>query len=98
MNIKNIRIAFIVICQMWGAAALAGGEAGDWQLAMIHQPSVAQLKVEQRGRVYIYDRLDEADVELAMNTQFSRLENMMFVRTRVETSKEGEEVIDDGCD
>jgi hypothetical protein len=82
---------------MWGAAAL-GGEAGDWQLAMIHSPSAAQLKVEQRGRVYIYDRMHEAEIELAMNTQFNRLDNMMFVRTRVETSKKGEELIDDGCD
>jgi hypothetical protein len=97
MNIKNIRIAFIIICQMWGAAAL-GGEAGDWQLAMIHNPSAAQLKVEERGRVYIYDRMHEAEIELAMNTQFNRLDNMMFVRTRFETSKEGEEGIDDGCD
>lgn len=97
MNIKNIRIAFIIICQMWGAAAF-GGEAGDWQLAMIHSPSAAQLNVEQRGRVYIYDRMHEAEIELAMNTQFDRLDNMMFVRTRVENSNEGEEGIDDGCD
>ena len=34
----------------------------------------------------------------AIVTQFNRLDNMMFVRTRVETSKDGEEGIDDGCD
>ena len=97
MKIKNIRIAFIVICQMWVAAAL-GGEAGDWQLAMIHDPSAAQLKVEQRGRVYIYDRMPEAEIELAMNTQFNRLDNMMFVRTQVVTAEGEIETADDECD
>ena len=97
MNIKNIRIAFIIICPMWGAAAL-GGEAGNWQLAMIHSPSAAQLKVEQRGRVYIYDRMHEAEIELAMNTQFNRLDNMMFVRTTAVTPEGETEVADDDCD
>jgi hypothetical protein len=97
MKIKSTSIAFIVMCQMWGGAAL-GGEAGDWQLAMIHNPSAAQLKVEQRGRVYIYDRMHEAEIELAMNTQFNRLDNMMFVRTQVVTAEGEIETADDECD
>lgn len=97
MNIKATTIAFSVICQLWSTAALSAFE-GDWQLAMIHNPSSAQLKVEERGRVYIYDRLPDTEVELAMNTQFDRLDSMMFVRTKV-VNPEGEpEVADDGCD
>ena len=97
MSMRNTGFAITVICQMWGVTALAM-EDNRWQLEMIHSPSSAQLKVEERGRVYIYDGLHEADVELAMNTQFSRLDNMMFVRTKVESAEEGEEDADDGCD
>ena len=97
MRIKHTTIAIIAICQLWAATALAGQE-GDWQLEMIHDPSAAQIKVEERGRVYVYDRLGDADVELAMNMQFDRLDNMMFVRTKVETPKGETEAADDGCD
>jgi hypothetical protein len=97
MTPKDTSLAISLICLIWGSTALAS-EDGDWQLAMIHQPSAAQLKVEQRGRVYIYDRLDDADVELAMNTQFGRLDRMMFVRTQVPTSEGETETADDGCD
>ena len=97
MKINVTLLAILVGAQLWGAAALANA-SGDWQLAMIHQPSSAQLTVEDRGRVFIYDRLSDADVELAMNTQFHRLDHMMFVRTKVETAKGVEPVIDDGCE
>lgn len=97
MRIKNTAIAITVIGQVWAAAATADN-AGDWQLAMIHDPSTAQLRVEERGRVFIYDRLDDADVELAMNTQFNRLDNMMFVRTKVEKTEPEDQDTDDGCD
>jgi hypothetical protein len=97
MNIKNTGLAITILCQMWGIGAMAG-EDGNWQLKMIHSPSRAQLKVEDRGRVYIYDRLHEADVESAMNTQFDRLENMMFVRTKVEVADDSTDYSDDGCD
>ncbi len=46
----------------------------------------------------IYDSLDNETVELAMNEQFDRIENMMFVRTQY-IQEDGEyEVEDDGCD
>lgn len=99
MTIKHTTIAITMICQLLGSAALADPDT-DWQLEMIHEPSAAQMKVEERGRVYIYDRLDDADVELAMNMQFDRLDNMMFVRTKpkVETTGQETESVDDDCD
>ena len=98
MKIKHTTLAITMICQVWGTAALADPDT-DWQLQMIHEPSAAQIKVEERGRVYIYDRLDEADVELAMNVQFDRLDNMMFVRTKPKVEASGEETeSDDDCD
>ena len=97
MKIKNTSIAITIICLMWGTAGLADPQ-GDWQLEMIHDPSAAQIKVEERGRVYIYDGLHDTEVKLAMDTQFDRLDNMMFVRTKVETPEGKTETEDDGCD
>lgn len=97
MKTRNTIIAISVICQMWATAALSDPD-GDWQLEMIHDPSAAQIKVEERGRVYIYDGLYESDVKLAMDTQFDRVDNMMFVRTKVETPQGEIETEDDGCD
>lgn len=97
MKTNNITIAITLSCLMWGSSALSAREA-NWQIEMIHEPSAAQLKVEQKGRIYIYDGLDDADVELAMNNQFDRLDNMMFVRTQVVTPEGETETDDDGCD
>ena len=55
------------------------------------------LLAEAKGRVTIYDGQEHRVVDRALDTQFHRIENMMFVRTR-ETSPDGEESIeDDGC-
>lgn len=97
MNVKKTSAAWIVASLLWSGLGWAS-QSGDWQLAMLQEPSPAQLKSEQRGRVFIYDQLHDRDVELAMNTQFDRIERMMFVRTQ-QTTQDGEtETADDGCD
>ena len=97
MNINKTATAGIVACVLWSAVGWAS-QSGEWQLAMLQEPSPAQLKMEKRGRVFIYDQLHESNVELAMNTQFERIEHMMFVRTQ-QTTQDGEtEIADDGCD
>jgi hypothetical protein len=74
----------------------AGGEDGFQYNALFH-PSQSQLAAEARGRVMIYDGLEGDDVERALDTQFNRIEHMMFVRTR-ETQPDGEVYVeDDGC-
>ena len=97
MNAKKYTAAWIVAALLWSSVGWAS-QSGEWQLAMLHDPSPAQLKTENRGRVFIYDRLHDAEVELAMNTQFDRIERMMFVRTQ-QTTQDGEtETAEDGCD
>ena len=81
--------------------------ADDWQLRMLNQPSEAQLALEKKGRVFIYDGLTDVQVEKAVDQQFERMGSMMFVRT-VLTDRNGERltdpesgavmVEDDGCD
>lgn len=78
----------------------------QWQQGLIFNPTASQLRREQRGGIFIYDGLKDKTVELVMDTQFDRIESMMFVRTVV-TNDQGHpltneqsgvpEVEDDGC-
>lgn len=99
MNTKTSTATWIAACLLWSSVGWAAtAESGDWQLAMLHEPSPAQLNMEKRGRVFIYDRLHEADVEVAMNNQFERIERMMFVRTQRTTQNGEVETAADDCD
>ena len=71
---------------------------GSWQMRMLFNPPESQLKVEKRGRIMIYDGLKEVRIERAMDTQFERIESMMFVRTIITDNETGEDTVeDDGC-
>ena len=82
-------------------------EAQDaWQERMLFSPPASQLELEKRGRIVIYDGLRDTQIMHAMNTQFDRIQSMMFVRTVVtdaggETRHHDETgavvVEDDGC-
>ncbi len=98
---------FILLPVLLLAAGQLRAATDDWQLRMLNQPSEAQLALEKKGRVFIYDGLTDAQVDQAMDEQFERMEAMMFVRTVV-TDADGESmtdpetgeliVEDDGCD
>lgn len=96
--------AFLIAVSL--ASADPAHAAASWQEKMLFKPSVSQLQLEKRGRVMIYDGMTNAQVARAMDTQFDRIDSMMFVRT-IATDSEGkilrdEEtgdvvVEDDGC-
>jgi len=76
------------------------------ELRRLFEPTPAELRQEQAGRVYIYEDLRDIDVERAMDQDFDRVENMMFIRTRktdgtgkIERDQDtGEDIVeDDGC-
>lgn len=69
-----------------------------YQQKVLFEPGKSVLKAEARGRVTIYDGLDESRVDQAMDEQFERIENMMFVRTRRSTADGAVDYDDDGCD
>jgi hypothetical protein len=60
----------------------------DWRMQRLMEPSPRELEKERKGSVYIYDGLTEREVDAALNTQFPRIQNMMFVGT-VKTDARG---------
>ena len=96
--------AFLLALPLAGAGPVRAAEG--WQEKMLFNPSASQLDLEKRGRIMIYDGMTSTQVARALDTQFERIQSMMFVRTVV-TDAEGEiqrdqetgtvVVEDDGC-
>ena len=79
------------------ATGLASNKADTFQLKNLFEPSQSQLRRETKGHIYIYDGLTDRVVNQAMDKQFNRIQNMMFVGTIV-TDKQGEPAVDDQGD
>ncbi len=96
---KRIWTSLVVAHLVWGIPLMAAEAvaAQDWQERRLLAPSERQLSIEQRGRVVIYDGLDERLVDSALDTQFGRMQNMMFVGVR-HIEPDGGEWADDDCD
>jgi hypothetical protein len=68
-----------------------------FQVNALLNPSKELLLAESRGPITIYDGLDNAIVERALDEPSGRIENMMFIRTR-HPGVEGEVTAeDDNC-
>ena len=89
----------LLLCLAPGLPAAAVGANESFQTTTLFHPSPAQLGAEARGRVMIYDGLDNEVVERALDEQFDRIEHMMFTRTRQRpTDSEDDAIVeDDGC-
>ena len=96
MNTYFKPLLIIPLALLTGFAGQVSATQG-WQERRLLAPSAAQQRMEQRDRVYIYDGLHEDTVDHALDTQFERVENMMFVGVR-HTTEDGEEYSDDDCD
>ena len=97
MNLKSIAATAILLSSLIWNPAVFSAENEDWQLAMLFDPSEAQLKVEERGRVFIYDGIKSTDVQRVMDSQFHRLDSMMFIRTKIVNNDGKAESKDDDC-
>jgi len=93
------KVLVVVLFGLQGVAgfcgiAWAGGDADyAWQQQMLFEPSQQQLQQEKLGRVFIYDGIKSVDIDLAMDSNYDRIGNMMFVNT-VWTSSDGEPLTD----
>ena len=74
------------------------GYAGDFQQNLLFSPSQHILLAEADGRIMIYDQLKSETVDKAMDDQFDRIENMMFVRTQYQQEDGNYEAMNDDCD
>jgi hypothetical protein len=86
--------------------AAAAADVSDIDLRRLFEPSTSERASEAKGEIYIYEGLRDIDVQRAMDEQFHRVENMMFIRT-IKTDETGQAArdsetgaavtSDDGC-
>ena len=65
----------------------------DWQVRRLMQPLPHEREKERNGGIYIYDGLTEDEVEAALNSNFDRIQNMMFIGT-LKTDAGGQPMLD----
>ena len=70
----------------------------EWQKRRLLAPSPVELAEEAKGRIFIYDGLENTAVDVALDEEFHRMEHMMFIRIK-EALPDGNVVAyeDDGC-
>ena len=95
MNKQRLTIAVLV--SGLSMASIPASAVDSYQQRVLFSPSAEILQAEARGRVMIYDGLKNETVEKALDNQFDRIENMIFVRT-VHIQENGEFEVDDDCD
>jgi len=67
----------------------AGEFLQQWFQNRLFSPTEQQRVQEERGAVVIYDGMHDIEVNRAMETQFDRIEHMMFIGTII-TNEKGE--------
>ena len=88
----------IIINMLLVLASMPAQAADSYQYKSLFTPSDFTLKAEAKGRIMIYDGMTSETIEKAMDEQFNRIENMMFVRIIHEQENGEYYVEDDGCD
>ncbi len=89
-------VSVVITVLVFGLAGPTEAEDA-WQERMLFHPPASQLELEKRGRIVIYDGLVDTQITQAMDTQFDRIQSMMFVRT-IATDAEGEILRDEETD
>ena len=91
---RHSALLFVVFIPL----TVAASNYNDYQLRRLFDPTASENVAENKGKVHIYDGLTSVQVDQAMDSQFKRIDNMMFTRI-VQIDDQGEEYIeDDGCD
>jgi hypothetical protein len=92
MEVVAVSIVFVG-CSGPGMAQDPDQALHDWQVRRLMQPLPHELQKERSGSVYIYDGLTGKEVETGLDSNFERIQNMMFVGT-VKTDARGEPLRD----
>jgi len=98
INKTIIATGFSILLGFGSSLPLVADDALDqYYKNILFNPGKALQLAEARGRVTIYDGLASEVVDRAMDEQFDRIENMMFVGVR-HTLPDGSVEADDDCD
>lgn len=82
------------------------GDLYEIEKRRLFSPVPAERSAEARGQIYIYDGLRDLDIDRAMDQEFARIENLMFIRTKktdqtgevLKSPETGADIVeDDGC-
>ncbi len=93
---RRQKIFTMIVSALLAAPSLAAS-TDSYQERILFSPGADILESEVRGRIMIYDGLKNEIVEMALDDQFERIENMMFVRT-LYVQDDGEYEAQDDCD
>ena len=82
LRTKLLVIAPVVVLLSSGsiAQAIETDFNNTWQTNILTNPSERQLQREKQGKVTIFDGLTDKLINNIMDSQFDRLESMMFTR------------------
>ena len=97
-NNYSATVKTILIASLLTLTATSAVADNRFYNRLLFTPSDSMLRAESRGRIMIYDGMDNETVERAMDEQFNRIDNMMFTRIHHVQDNGEEYVDDDGCD
>jgi len=93
-TVAGILAGYVLIHQ---AHADGAASAAQWQLQLLMEPAAQQVRVEDKGRIVIYDGLKSSDIDQALDQHFDRIQNMMFIRTQIPVAAGGYRQDNDRC-
>ena len=97
-NNYSATVKTILIASLLTLTATSAFADNRFYNKLLFTPGDSMLRAESRGRIMIYDGMDNETVERAMDEQFNRIDNMMFTRIHHVQDNGEEYVDDDGCD
>lgn len=68
----------------------------EYQFRRLMQPTPGELAGEEKGRVFIYERMQDKQVDTALDENFDRMDSMMFINTQRSYGEPDD--YDDDCD
>ena len=93
---KKLALIITATVALWAVTSVNAEDS--YQMKVLFNPSENQLDAEARGHIMIYDGMQLAEVNRAMDEHYDRIENMMFVRTVIPVESGEVELEEDGCD